>query len=102
MNRSHLQEPFLREIAECFHATKARILSRIGEDPDKTPMIIEDELKGLYHAIFVSIDGGTSLADRGLVQIIDDEGVAFDRFLHEICFGSWDAARRRSNDDDHS
>jgi hypothetical protein len=39
--------------------------------------------------LFVILDGGSSLADHGLVRVIDDEGQTFDRFLHEICLQFW-------------
>jgi hypothetical protein len=54
--------------------------------------IIEDELRGLYHGLFVILDGGSALADEGLVSVIDEDGVKFDRSLHETCFSFWPAA----------
>ena len=46
-------------------------------------------LRGLYHGLFVIFDGGTALANEGLVSIVDEDGVAFERFLHETCFEFW-------------
>jgi hypothetical protein len=90
MSSSFLQEPFLREVALSFIATKARILRRLaGSLPEATEAIIEDELRGLYHGLFVIFDGGSALANRGLVRIADEDGKSFDRFLHEICFAFW-------------
>lgn len=89
MNRSRLQDPFMQDIAANFKATKARITRRIAETPNDVPAIVEDELRGLYHGLFVVFDGGTVLADDGLISIIDEEGEPFDRFLHEICFSHW-------------
>lgn len=89
MSRSRLQEPFIREIAASFVATKARIARRTAEAPEKATLIIEDELRGLYHGLFVMFDGGTALANDGLISIIDEDGKPFDRFLHEICFVHW-------------
>ena len=90
MNRSRLQEPFMREFAANFHATQERIVKRLAESPTAdSAEIIEDELKGLYHGLFVILDGGTALANEGLVQVVDEDGVPFDRFLHENCFGYW-------------
>ncbi len=51
--------------------------------------VVEDELRGLYHGLLVIFDGGTALADEGLVSVVDEDGVVFDRHLHEICFGYW-------------
>ena len=90
MSRSSLQAPFMREVAATFAATKTRIARRLAEvPPAEASTVVEDELRGLYHGLFVIFDGGTVLADEGLVRISDDEGLEFDRFLHEICFGYW-------------
>jgi hypothetical protein len=92
MARSRLQEPFLKEVAATFQATKARIARRLAEAaPAEAATILENELRGLYHGLFVILDGGTSLADEGLVSVVDEDGVAFDRFLHERCFDFWPA-----------
>jgi hypothetical protein len=90
MSSSRLQEPFLREIAAMFAVTKDRILRRLSDShTSNAECIIEDELRGLYHGLFVIFDGGSALADHGLVGVVDDEGQAFDRFLHEVCFQYW-------------
>ena len=94
MKGSFLQEPFLREVAAAFVATKARIFRRLAESPEAADEIIEDELRGLYHGLFVIFDGGSALADHGLVRIADEDGKAFDRFLHEICFEFWPGSAR--------
>jgi hypothetical protein len=92
MGHSHLQEPFLREVALNFQATQKRIVKRLATNPpDDTAAIVEDELRGLYHGLFVIFDGGTALAEEGLVQIADEHGVKFDKFLHELCFDFWPA-----------
>lgn len=95
MSVSRLQEAFLRELAETFFATRRRITSRLeGLDSKETlsrDAVILEELRGLYHGVLVMFDGGTALADEGLVQIVDEDGVAFDRFLHEIGFSFWPA-----------
>jgi len=36
--------------------------------------IVEDELRGLYHGLFVVLDGGSALADVGLVSLVDEDG----------------------------
>jgi hypothetical protein len=90
MSRSYLQEPFMREVAATFAATQARIARRLADVPAaEATSVVEDELRGLYHGLFVIFDGGTALADEGLVRLRDEEGVEFDRFLHEICFSYW-------------
>ena len=89
MSRSYLQEPFMREVAATFAAVRARIAKRLVEAPTDAMAVVEDELWGLYHGLFVILDGGTALAEEGLVRIQDEDGVEFDRFLHEICFSYW-------------
>jgi hypothetical protein len=82
----------MREVAETFRATQARIARRLADATQAdAAAVIEDELRGLYHGLFVILDGGTALADEGLVSVVDEEGVKFDRFLHELCFGYWEA-----------
>lgn len=49
MRDSHLQEPFVRDVAISFAATKNRILRRIAEAPFQASSIVEEELRGLYH-----------------------------------------------------
>ena len=90
MARSRLQEPFVREVAATFQAIQARITRRLAEaTPAGAPAIVQDELRGLYHGLFVILDGGSALADDGEVSVVDEDGVAFERFLHETCFGFW-------------
>lgn len=90
MSRSFLQEPFMRELAQSFVATRNRILRRIAEEEEsRHSSIIEDELRGLCHGLFVTLDGGSGLADQGLVVLQDENRTPFDRFLHEICFQFW-------------
>lgn len=91
--RSRLQEPFVREVAATFRAAQARIARRLADaSAADVPAIVEDELRVLYHGLFVNLDGGTALADEGLVSVVDEDGVAFERFLHETCFGYWPSA----------
>lgn len=97
MSRSRLQEPFMRDIAANFLATKSRIIRRLAEAPAEEAVgIIEDEMRGLYHGLFVVFDGGTALANEGLVRIVDEDGEPFDRFLHEICFRFWPSDDNRA------
>jgi hypothetical protein len=92
MPPSDLQEPFLRELAHTFQATRDRILVRLRESEAGTDpqAVVGAELRGLFHGLLVMFDGGSALADRGLMQIVDEEGVPFVRYLHEIGFGYWD------------
>ena len=72
MSRSHLQEPFVREVTANFLAAKARLTRRLADAPAaETAAIVEDELRGLYHGLFVIFDGGTALANEGLVQVVE-------------------------------
>lgn len=79
----------MREIAANFLATRDRINRQVAEDPASASAILEHELRGLYHGIFVVLDGGSVLADEGLISIVDDSGERFDRFLHEKCLKFW-------------
>ncbi|MFO0939022.1 MAG: hypothetical protein U0798_21175 [Gemmataceae bacterium] len=98
MSISPLQEPFFRDISATFKATHERILHRLRTSaPSEADSIIEDELRGLYHGLFVIFDGGTVLADEGLVKIVDEDGIAFVRHLHELCFKYWPIENRISN-----
>jgi hypothetical protein len=100
MSRSRLQKPFLREVAAIFLATKARLARRLTSVPSgEGDAIIEEELKGLYHGLFVILDGGSGLANQGLVRLVDEDGM-IDRFLHEICFEYWPGAVRTTEQDD--
>jgi hypothetical protein len=86
----------MREVAANFTATKARLLRRLTEAPaTEAEAIVEDELRGLYHGLFVILDGGTALANQGLIHVVDEDGVSFDRFLHEVCFDFWPAADKK-------
>jgi hypothetical protein len=97
MANSSLQEPFMREVAASFHATRRRILRQVEQAPDELKTIVENELRGLYHGLFVILDGGSALADQGLVHVTDDDGVVFDRFLHEISLAVWTSASEESS-----
>lgn len=86
---SELQAAFMREVAANFIATRNRLLARIHTGDEAMEIILNDELRGLYHGLFVIFDGGSALADQGLIAICDQDGKPFDRFLHEICFEHW-------------
>lgn len=97
MAESYLQVEFLRVFADGHKATANRIVSRLlaaGVSPELNARVIEivhDELRGLYHGSLVVFDGGSSLADHGLIKIIGDDGVPFVRYLHEIGLQAYDA-----------
>jgi len=94
--KSYLQDEFLRVFADGHRATARRIAARItklGVSPELQrgiTAIVEDELRGAYHGNLVVFDGGSSLADHGLIKIVDDQGTPFARNLHEICFAFYD------------
>jgi hypothetical protein len=96
MSESHLQAEFLRVFAAGHIATTNRIMSRASDlhpSPEllaQLRQIVHDELRGLYHGSLVLFDGGSSLADHGLLRITDDNGTQFARNLHEIGFDSYD------------
>ena len=93
VSTSPLQAPFLRELADNFVATQRRIARRLsqlpGTDAAARDAVLRDELRGLYHGVLVIFDGGTALADQGLIRIVDEDGLAFDRLLHEVGFDYW-------------
>jgi hypothetical protein len=86
----------MREVARTFFATKDRIVRRLHDPSANAEAIVDDELRGLYHGLLVILDGGSSLANEGLVSIVDEEGQAFDHFLHEICMRYWPPRSRSS------
>ena len=84
----------MKDLATTFQATLTRTVTRIKETTsNEVATIVEDELRGLYHGLLVIFDGGTVLADEGLVSIVDEDGMAFDRHLHESCFDYWPPTR---------
>lgn len=90
MSQSRLQDPFMRELTDTFVATTKRLVKRLeGASAEEVPGEVEDELRGLMHGLLVIFDGGTALAERGLISIVDEKGWSFDRFLHEKCFDYW-------------
>ena len=94
--KSYIQEHFLRTFASGHRATGKRIASRLEElgigkeQADSVRTIIDEELRGLFHGNLVIFDGGSELADEGLIRIIDEEGISLDSNLHEIGFEIYD------------
>jgi hypothetical protein len=101
MPDSYLQNEFLRVFADGHRATAKRIVSKLTEldlAPElrqRVTEIVENEIRGLYHGNLVVLDGGSSLADVGLLKIIDDKGATFATNLHEIGFRYYDPATER-------
>lgn len=99
MPNSYLQDEFLRVFAVGHKATENRIVSRLvslgipAELHEQVKDIVQDEVRGLYHGNLVVFDGGSSLADRGLIKIVDDENTPFETHLHEIGFKYYDECR---------
>lgn len=96
MPESHLQNEFLRVFADGHKATSRRIISQLmavgvpSELVGQITKIVHEEVRGLYHGNLVVFDGGSSLADHGLIKIIDDTGTQFNGNLHEIGFRFYD------------
>ncbi|WP_145284754.1 hypothetical protein [Pirellulimonas nuda] len=96
MAKSYLQDDFLRVFAAGHKVAAKRLLRRLAEAglpseiQSQAEAIVHDELRGLYHGSLVVFDGGSSLADEGLIKIVDDEGVPFISYLHEICLPAYD------------
>ena len=89
--KSKVQDAFLAEYVDNFIATARRLERRLSEceDSSQTSEVVTDELRGLCHGLLVIFDGGTALAEKSLVGIVDEDGVMFDRYLHEIYFEHW-------------
>jgi hypothetical protein len=51
---------------------------------------VHDEIRGLYHGNLVVFDGGSNLANHGMIKIIDDNGAPFVTYLHEIGLRHYD------------
>jgi hypothetical protein len=109
MSESNLQEPFIEELIGSIRASRKRLalglsagraigcglieeyfreLSAELTDDQKRMLdkIFWDELRGVLHGFLVTVDGGTALADRGLIYVLDEDGIEFDRHLHELAF----------------
>ena len=93
MSRSYMQDAFLKELSEMATATKKRISSQVSNidlsEADKSQLndVLTSELRGLIHGILVTLDGGSALADDGLISVVDEDGKSFDRNLHELITG---------------
>ena len=96
MPDSYLQDEFLRVFAAGHKATSKRIVSQLAplgippEFHERVSEIVHREVRGLYHGSLVVLDGGSSLADHGMIKIVDDEGTPFVTHLHEIGFRHYD------------
>jgi hypothetical protein len=87
---SALQTQFLNEVIDGIVAAYKRLDHILKDipiglaDKEKMKEKLRDELSGVAFGICVILDGGSGLADNGLIRIIDEEGNTFDRNLHEI------------------
>jgi hypothetical protein len=96
MPHSYLQDEFLRVFADGHRATAGRIVSRLealgipSAFHEQIREIVHNEVRGLYHGSLVVFDGGSSLANHGMVKIVDDEGTAFATHVHEIGLAAYD------------
>ena len=82
---SSMQEPFLREMALNFKMSLKGIATSLDvEDDPEAMQKLEHQLQSLFHGILVTLDGGSALADEGLIYIVDESGQKFDRWLHEV------------------
>lgn len=81
----------MKELVAGSKATLARIERRMQDcgDNDEIALVVRDELRGMLHGILVTFDGGSALAEKGLIRIVDENDDAFDRHLHELCFEYW-------------
>src|SRR5438128_733563 len=98
MPDSYLQDEFLRVFADVHRNTARHIVSRLsslGIPPElyeQVRTIVHDAVRGLYHGSLVVLDGGSSLANHGMIKIVDDEGTQFVTYLHEIGFRHYDGS----------
>jgi hypothetical protein len=47
-------------------------------------------VEGCAHSLLVTIDGGTALAEKGLIDLVDAEGNSLGAGLHEEMFSNFD------------
>lgn len=92
MSKSEIQEEFLNELADNIRASRCRIKKATAkwglnsQVSSHLEELIWEELQTVAHSFLVSIDGGTSLAEKGLISIFDEHGNEFDNYLHELFF----------------
>jgi hypothetical protein len=51
---------------------------------------VRESLETYAHSLLVAIDGGTALAEKGLIDLVDEEGNSRGDGLHEEMFGFLD------------
>ena len=90
MANSPLQDVLLENLTEIMRCSRTRVNEKIDflkeEDQVKVDEIVWNEIKGIIHGVLCEFDGATSLADHGLISIVDENGQKFDRYLHELTF----------------
>ena len=90
MSDSPLQSILLENFTELMRASRSRVWNSTEflseQNRSLVDKIVWEEIKGIIHGVLCEFDGATSLADHGLISIVDEDGNEFDRFLHELSF----------------
>jgi hypothetical protein len=63
---------------------RVQALAKSESDRRALEVACRDTLIGLIHSIFVSIDGGSRLADTVRVDLVTDQGKSLGPALHEL------------------
>ena|SRR5712672_1494889 len=63
---------------------KVQALAKSQNDRKAFEVACRDTLIGLIHSLFVSIDGGSRLADTVRVDLVTDQGESLGPALHEL------------------
>ena len=53
---------------------------------DDCRTVARELLRGLIHSVLVTFDGGTALAEHVRLDIVDNNGRIFDKYLHELFY----------------
>ena len=63
---------------------RVQALAKSDSDRKALEVACRDALTGLIHSLFVSIDGGSRLADTVRVDLVTDQGESLGPALHEL------------------
>ena len=63
---------------------RVQALAKSERDQKALEVACRDTLIGLIHSIFVSVDGGSRLADAVRVDLVTDQGESLGPALHEL------------------
>ena len=55
---------------------------------DDCRTVARELLRGLIHSVLVTFDGGTALAEHVRLDIVDNNGRIFDKYLHELFYNA--------------